>query len=75
MSLRFRDHSGWGTVTDETRWMKIVEGLNCQAREFDLYSLGSGKPLKVLPQDSDVRPVFQKDYSSGNVDDRWERLG
>lgn len=38
--------------------MKIVEGLNRQAMEFDLYSLGSGKPLKVLWEDSDVQSEF-----------------
>lgn len=37
--------------------MKTVEGLNCQPKEFDLYSLGIGKALKVLQGDSDVQPV------------------
>lgn len=58
MSPGFIVHSGWGAVKDEIRWMKIVEGLNCQAREFDVYSLGNGKPLKVLLQDSDIQPVL-----------------
>lgn len=50
----------WGAVEDETRWMKIVEGLNGHTQEFDLYSLGSRKPLKVLLQDSDIQLYFRK---------------
>lgn len=37
--------------------MKTVESLNCQTEEFDLYTLVSIKPLRVLQEDSDAQPV------------------
>ena len=57
--------------------MKTVESLNCQTEEFDLYTLGSIKPLRVLQEDSDARPVSQKDYSNAlwMIDGRGQARG
>lgn len=72
MSLEFRIHRGWDVKKNEMRrYIKVVEGFNFQAKEFYLYVLASGQPLKVLQEDSNVRPVLWKDDSGGNVEDRW----
>lgn len=38
--------------------MKILEGLDSKAKEFDLYSLGNRRIQKILQEGSDVQFVF-----------------
>lgn len=55
--LEFRVHGGRDVVKDETRrQVKIVDGFNLQAQEFDLCNLANGKPWKVLQDDSNSQP-------------------
>lgn len=54
--LECRVHGGWDVVKDETRrHIKIVDGFDLQAKEFDLCALANGKPWKVLQDDSNVQ--------------------